>query len=104
MVRIVGGREYAIVDFAIPLDNIGSLRLGQALDLFHIAPHGIGEIREIERDHFRVGQTQHAQPHGFRQRPPIAEVGIGEMGEPIEIVVDRMINAAFVLAAKAKVQ
>ena len=45
-----------------------------------------------------------AVPDRLRERPAVDEVGVGEVRVPVEVVVDRVVDAAVVLAAEAEVQ
>ena len=65
---------------------------------------GVGQAGEVVRQQFGVGQSHHRGPDGLGQRPSVGEIGVGEMRVPVEIVVDRVIDAAAILAAEAQVQ
>ena len=74
--------------------------------LFHfvdVAPDRIGEVREIQREQFCICQPQYCGSGELGQRPAIDEIRVGEMRVPIEIVIDGVINTAFVFAAETQV-
>ncbi len=45
-----------------------------------------------------------ASADGLRESAAVDEIGVGEMGVPVEIVVDGMIDSAAVLAAEAEIE
>src|SRR5581483_255721 len=74
------------------------------LQVFGIFLKRVGLIYEIERENFRVGQAHNHGAYRLRQCPTVYEVDVGEMRVPIEIIVDRMVDSAVVLAAIAQIQ
>ena len=94
----------AVFDQPVALQNLVALVLGQLLHLVHVAVDGVGEIVEVERQQLGIGQPHHGRAGGLRQRAAVDEVGIGKMRVPVEVVVDRMVDAAAVFAAEADVE
>jgi len=58
---------------------------------------------EIERQQLRIRQPYHRGPGGLRQGSPVDELRVGEVRVPVEVVVDRVIDAAGILAAEIQV-
>ena len=65
---------------------------------------GVGQAGEIVGQQIGVGESHDRGPRGLRERASVAEVGIGEMGVPVEIVVDGVVDSAAVFVAIAEVQ
>ncbi len=76
----------------------------QRFQFFHISLHGVRKIVEFERQQIRIGQSHDCGSGGLRQRAAIHKIRIAEMREPVEIIVNRMVDSAAVFAAKAQIQ
>ncbi len=64
----------------------------------------VGHIAEADRNHLGIGHSHDGSSSNLRERASIDKSLVGEMGVPVEIIVDRVINAAFILARKTKVE
>src|SRR5579864_7401510 len=64
----------------------------------------VGKINKVVGKDVRVGQPHHRSSDRLRKGSSIDKIGIGEVRIPVEIVVDRVVDALFVLAAIAQVE
>ena len=101
---IVDRGEHAVRDLAIAFADLVSLLLDQQLEFFIVGAHGVGEIREAERQDVGVGQPDDRRPTRLRERSPVGEIGVEKMCEEVKVVVDRVVDSVAVLAAVADVQ
>ncbi len=97
-------RKDSLFDFFIALDDFVLLGLQELLQFVEVAMDGVGEIGELVGQQIGVGQPHHRGSGGLRERAPVAEVGIGEMRVPVEIVVDGVVDAAAIFVAIAQIQ
>ena len=104
MPRVVDGGEQAVSDFAIALGDVLALLLHQQLQLLVVGSYRVNEVAVLKRQDVGVGQPDDRGATGLRQRSPVGEVGVEEVRVEVEVVVDRVIDAALVLAAVADVQ
>ena len=83
-----------IFEFLILFANFFLPRCEQLFEIFLVGVHRVGEVVEIVRQQFRIGQAHHRRAGRLRQRSAVDEVCVGEMRVPVEIVVDGVIDAA----------
>ena len=65
---------------------------------------GVGEAGEIVRQQVGVGEPHDRGPGSLRESASVAEIGIGEMGVPVKIIVDGVVDSAAIFVAVAQVQ
>src|SRR6476646_6810998 len=80
------------------------LVLEQLLEFVIVFVNGVGKTGEIVRQHVGVCKAQHHGTDGLGESATIDEVFVGKMGKPVKVVVNRVIDAAIVLAAKTNVK
>ena len=102
--RIVRRLGHALFNLPVALANLVLGLLRQRLQLLEIHLHCVRKIAELKRQQIRIRQTHHRRGSRLRQRAAIHKIRVAEMRVPIKIVVNRMVDAAAVLAAKTKVQ
>ncbi len=65
---------------------------------------GLGLVGELERNDVGVGHAHHHGPGGLGEGAAVGEVGILEVGVPVEVVVDGVVlAAALVFSAEAEI-
>ena len=75
------------------------LRLAvQLVELIQILRDRVGEVGELERQHFRIGHARHRHGVELRQRPAVDELRVAVAPVPVERIVDRVIDARAVAA------
>src|SRR5207248_4779090 len=92
------------LDLAVTLGDLGRAAIAELLQLGHISLRGLGEIAECERKEVRVGKAHDGLPSRLRERATIDERRVAEVGVPINVVIDRVIDPASILAAITKIQ
>ncbi len=101
----IGGRgEHPFIQFAIALRRLLLLVLQQLLDLLGVAPHRLGEARELVREDLGIGEPEHRGADRLREGTSVHERGVVEPRVPGEVIVNRVIDAPTVLAAVAQIQ
>src|SRR5258708_18816633 len=101
---IVGGLETAFFDFPVSFTNIVLHFLRKSFQFLEIGLDGVGKIFEFERKQIRVGEMHYSRAAGLRERAAVDKVRVAEMGVPVEIVVDGVVDAAAIFAAKTDIQ
>jgi len=81
-----------------------SAPVAQRLQVLHIGLDRFSEIGESEWQQIGVGEPQHRDPSSLCECSTIDEGRIAEVHEPVEIVVDRVIDPAFILTAIPKIE
>ena len=102
--RVVRRQEYAVVDLAIALENVASAAVAKLIQLLRIPARRLRKIGECERKDVGVHQSHHRNAERLCKGTTIDEAGVAEMGVPVKIVVDRMIDASLVFAPKTEVE
>src|SRR5260370_29272821 len=102
--RIGDGGKLALFELLVALLDLIALRLPKFVQLIGVFLNGVGEVREIVRQEVRISQAHHDRSDGLRQRTAVAKIRVGEMGVPVEIVVDGVVNAAPVVASVSKIE
>ena len=74
------------------------------LEPVDVGLHSIGKIGKVKGQQIRIRQAHHRRSGNLGERASVSEVGVVEVGVPIEVVVNGMVNPAAVLPAKSKVQ
>ena len=101
--RVEGGRELTAVDEAIDPRGIVALGLGHGLQFRHIAPHGVDEIGEVERQQPGVGHPQRRAAGDLGHHHAVHVPRVGETFVVLHRVVERVVAAALSLAADGHV-
>ena len=101
---VVRSLENAFFNFAIAFANVVLHFLRKSLQFLQVSLHGVCKIAELERKQVRVRQPNDCGAAGLRERAPINKVRVAEVGEPVEIVVDRMVDATLVFTAEPDVE
>src|SRR5258705_6673886 len=102
--RIARELEDAIIDLPIALCDLFRPPVAERLKLLYVGLNGFREIREREGEEVRVCQTQHRGAGCLGKRAAIHERCIAEVREPVEVVVDGMIDAAIILSAVPEIE
>src|SRR5579862_1218661 len=102
--RVRTGGEGAFFDFKIPFANFVLLLDAIALETANVSLNGVGLVGKIEWKEIGVGEAHYGAAGNLGQRFAVSEIRVAEMRVPIEIVVDRMIDAAQIFAAETVVQ
>src|SRR5438128_939207 len=90
---IGGGGKEAFFKLFILLANFVLFVFEEFLKFVSVFVDGIGKICEVIRQELSICESHHRGANGLRQSASVAEVRIGKMGVPIEIIVDGMIDA-----------
>ena len=76
----------------------------QLLQLGEVRPDRVARVENCNGSTSALGQPHHRRAGRLRQRPAVDEIGVGEVRVPVEVVVDRVIHAAAILAAEAEIE
>src|SRR4051812_14229233 len=90
--------KVAIFQLFVLFGNFILFFLQQLLKFVGVLVDGVGEIGKFERKDVGIRQAHDCGAGGLRKRAPIAEVSVGEMGVPVEVVVNGMVDAAVTFA------
>src|SRR2546423_1806516 len=101
---VAGEPEEALVDLSVALGDLIGTSVAKGLKILYVSLNGFSEIGEREWKQIGIGETQYRDSRCLRKRPTVDERRIAEMHEPIEVVVDGVVDAAFVLTAVSKVE
>src|ERR1700692_2203123 len=104
MPGIIGGLEDALFNFPVALANLVLFLLKESFEFLHVGLHGVRKISEFERQNVRVGEPDDSGAGGLRKGAAVDKLGVAEVSEPVEIVVDGMIDAAAVFTAVAEIE
>src|SRR4029079_7294977 len=74
------------------------------LQLLHIAVSGLAEVGEGKRQQVSIGEPKNSESSHLRQRTTIHERRIAEMGIPVEVVVNGVVDTTVILTAVADVE
>src|SRR5581483_10660071 len=96
--------KQSLIEFAIALSDFVLLVFQQLLQVFRVFLYGVGKIGELKRQDLSIGKPHHRSSDGLRQRTSVNERCVGKMRVPVEIVVNRVVDAAMVLAIVGKIQ
>src|SRR5215469_3474484 len=96
--------QVSILEFLILFRNFLLLLLQELLEFLAVLVNCVGEVGEIVRKQVGIGQTHDCRSYGLRKGAAIAEIGIGEVGIPVVVVVDGVVNAAVIFSAVAETQ
>src|SRR5580704_11011220 len=102
--RVRAGGEGAFFDFKIAFANFVLLLDAIALETANVSLNGVGLVEKIEWKEIGVGKAHYGAASDLRQRFPVREIRVAEMRVPIEVVVDRVVDAALIFAAETVVQ
>ncbi len=102
--RIERCLEDAFVQFLVALANFFLLVRQQLLQILGVFLDRVREIHEIKGQDFGVGQAHHRGSDRLGQGAAVDEIIVGKMHVPVEVVVDRVIDALFVLASITQVE
>src|ERR1700676_4330636 len=97
-------RKDSLLNFLVALDGFVLFGLPELLQFIEVAMDSICKPGEVVRHKVRVSEPYHRRTCRLRERASIAEIGIGEMGVPVKIVVDGVIDSAAVFVAVAQVE
>src|SRR6266404_411313 len=100
----VGGLKDVFFNFLVALANLVLFLLQERFEFFHVGLHGVREISELERQNIGVGETDDGGRGGLSESAAVDEFRIAEVGEPVEIIVDGMVDAAAVFSTVADVE
>ncbi len=62
------------------------------------------ELREIIGKKIGIRQADHCSPGGLRKSAAVREICVGKMRVPVDIIINRVVDAPAILAAVAKVE
>src|SRR5579862_8429179 len=86
--------KYSFVEFAILFLNLRALIGGELLQFVDIVVDRIGEIAELERKQVCIRKADDCGSRDLRECPAIDKLGIRKMREPVEVVIDGMIDTS----------
>ena len=90
----VGSLEHPLVDLQIPFFDLCALIGRKFLQFIDVTVNRVRKIGELEwASTLSVGQPDYGRARSLRKRASIDEIGIGKMRVPIEVVVDRVVDA-----------
>src|SRR4051812_36744228 len=101
--RIGSCGEDAFLELAIAFECVVTFFLRQFFKFVHVAADGVRQSVKFKGKYICVGETHHGSAGGLGKGAAINEIGIVEMGVPVEIVVDRVIDSAATFATVAEV-
>src|SRR5690349_18564908 len=104
LARIARDREEILLDLFVAFEDLRRAPIPELLQLRHITLRRFGEITERERQNIGAGETHDRLPGRLREGAAVHKSGVAEMRIPIEVVVDRVIDAPIVFAAVAEVE
>src|SRR2546422_7302282 len=96
-------REDALLDLAVPLARLLLPALEQLLQLARVAAHGLREPAELQRQHLGVREAEYSGARRLGERAAVDERAVVERREPVEVVIDRVVDAAAPFAPVAQV-
>src|SRR5215469_4149910 len=94
----------SILEFFILFRYLVLLLLQELLEFIAVLVNRVGEGGEIVGKQVGIRETHDCRSYGLRKGAAIAEIGIGEVGVPVEVVVDGMVNTAVIFSAVAETQ
>src|SRR4029077_7800212 len=78
--------------------------LRKSFQFLQVGLYGVRKIVEFKREKVGIRQSHDGRAAGLRERAFVNKFGVTEVREPVEIIVDGMIDTALVFTAEPDVQ